>query len=93
MSVIGLGYIGVGVTDLAAWRTFSSDILGAQVTDSDGGLKLRFDTMAWRIAVAPSGEDDIVFVGWEVAGPQALEALALKIRLSALVSSVLALFW
>lgn len=80
MSVIGLGYIGVGVTDLAAWRTFSSDILGAQVTDSDGGLKLRFDTLAWRIAVAPSGEDDIVFVGWEVAGPQALEALALKIE-------------
>jgi biphenyl-2,3-diol 1,2-dioxygenase len=82
MSVVGLGYIGIGVSDVAAWREFAGGILGAHVDDAAAGLRLRFDDRAWRIGIEPTGEDDIVYVGWEVSGPWALDALAAKIEAS-----------
>jgi biphenyl-2,3-diol 1,2-dioxygenase len=81
MTVRALGYIGIGVSDMAAWRSFAAGILGAQVDDgTDGSLRLRFDARAWRIAIEPTGTDDIAYAGWEVAGPQALAALITRIE-------------
>lgn len=83
MTVRALGYIGIGVSDMAAWRGFAAGILGAQVDDAaDGSLRLRFDARAWRIAIEPDGADDIAYAGWEVAGPHALSALISRIEAS-----------
>lgn len=80
MAILGLGYIGIGVSDIEAWRRFAQDVLGVGVTDGpDGGLKLRMDSRDWRIWVEPTGEDDIVYAGWEVSGPQALAIVAAKL--------------
>src|SRR6186713_1276843 len=40
MAVSQLAYLGIGVSDLARWRTFASDVLGMQVVEgaSDGGV-------------------------------------------------------
>ena len=76
MEIASLGYIGLGVTDVAAWRAYATNFLGASSTDADdGGLLLRIDKRAWRIAIHPTGEDDICYAGWEVPGPEAFAAL------------------
>ncbi len=81
MTVRALGYVGIGVSDIPAWRNFSANILGAAVSDTgDGGLRLRFDSRAWRIALEPTGQDDITYAGWEVAGPLELEALIARVE-------------
>lgn len=81
MPVTALGYFGVGVKDIAAWRRFVTQVIGAQA-DDDGheGLRVRIDERACRIALHPTGEDDILYAGWEVAGPAALEELAAKVE-------------
>ncbi len=81
MTVIGLGYFGIGASDIAAWRVYAGEVLGCQVVDrEDGSLHLRLDERAWRIAIEPAPEDDVSFVGWEVEGPAALAALAQRLR-------------
>jgi 3,4-dihydroxy-9,10-secoandrosta-1,3,5(10)-triene-9,17-dione 4,5-dioxygenase len=82
MSVRALGYIGIGVRDLKAWETFATSILGLQIGSrgDDGTLFLRMDENHHRIAVHPGGNDDIAYLGWEVANERALEALAEKLH-------------
>ena len=82
MSVRALGYIGIGVRDLKAWETFATSILGLQIGSrgDDGTLFLRMDEHHHRIAVHPGGNDDIGYLGWEVADERALEALAEKLH-------------
>ncbi|WP_298283521.1 VOC family protein [Novosphingobium sp.] len=81
MAVRALGYIGIGSKDIEAWRDYAAKILGTHV-DEDGarGLRLRIDSRAWRIAIEPAGEDDIIYAGWEVDGPLALAALAERLE-------------
>lgn len=79
MSVIALGYIGLGVSDLDAWRIFSEQILGTKAEGHEDGLRLRIDSRAWRIQIQPTGEDDIIFAGWEVSGPRALDRMTQRL--------------
>jgi 3,4-dihydroxy-9,10-secoandrosta-1,3,5(10)-triene-9,17-dione 4,5-dioxygenase len=76
--ISALGYIGIGVRDLAAWRAYATRVLGAQVVDGTGPggevMYLRIDDRQYRIIVAP-GDDQLRFVGWEVAGPGQFDAL------------------
>jgi len=77
-----LGYIGFGVSDLEAWRTFACDILGLQNNSakSKDQLLLRMDAYHHRILVTQTGEDDLTVCGWEVKDEAALAQLADKIR-------------
>jgi catechol 2,3-dioxygenase-like lactoylglutathione lyase family enzyme len=65
MSVSQLAYLGIGVSDMPAWKSFATDILGMQVTErgDDGTVYLRMDENHHRIALHPSGEDDVLYVG------------------------------
>jgi len=82
MHSISLGYIGVGVSDSAAWRSYAHEFLGVMATENSpgGAERLRVDDYAWRIALERSEKDDIAYVGFEVAGPN--EFLDLKRRLT-----------
>ena len=82
MSVRALGYLGIGVKDLKSWETFVTGILGMQIGSrgADGTLYLRMDEWHHRIVVHPDGPDDITFLGWELDGEQALNALAETLR-------------
>ena len=81
LPVTSLGYIGLGVKDIGAWRSFATDVLGVQVDEAgDRGLHLRVDSRAWRIAIEPTGEDDITYVGWDVGGPAALDAIVARLE-------------
>ncbi|HUO93023.1 MAG TPA: VOC family protein [Rhizomicrobium sp.] len=80
MDVSALGYLGFEVSDLAAWRIFATDFLGLMdVSESADSLKLRLDSRDWRIAVREGARDDLVFAGFEVADPGALDGLAARL--------------
>lgn len=79
--VEALGYVGLEVSDLAAWRTFACDELGLQWQPrSDGTVDLRIDDYANRIRLHEGPRDDLAYAGWEVKDAAALEALAAKLR-------------
>ncbi len=81
MSVRGLGYIGIGVRDLAAWERFATSILGLQLGDREAGvLFFRMDECSYRVAVHSGGPDDLLYVGWELADAAALDALGDRLR-------------
>src|ERR1700675_2011277 len=65
MAVSQLAYIGIGVSDMDAWKTFATDILGMQIIEraDDGTVYLRMDENHHRIALHPSGEDDVIYIG------------------------------
>lgn len=72
-----LGYLGLEVSDLGAWRGFATDLLGLAVGEprSDGALPLRMDERAFRIVLSEGARDDVACLGWEVADGAALEAM------------------
>ena len=79
MGVTQLGYLGMEVQDLEAWRRFATDTLGLEVREekgADGALLLRMDERHHRFFVAPGERDDVSVLGFETASQLELEALA-----------------
>lgn len=84
MSVANLGYIGLEVSDLDAWRAFAGQVLGLMegAPTPGGAHRLRLDEAAWRIALEPGPRDDIAYVGFEVATAGALTQVAARLTAS-----------
>lgn len=84
MSVLNLGYIGLNVSDVGAWKAWARDFLGAmEGPASPSGLAtLRLDDHAWRVALEPGDKDDLAWIGFEVAGPKELAALSERLSAS-----------
>jgi biphenyl-2,3-diol 1,2-dioxygenase len=80
-SVTQLGYLGLSVSDLNAWRKFATEVLGLEASDGDGGaLLLRMDEHHHRFILASGSEDDVSFVGWEVSDQCALRELSEQLK-------------
>ncbi len=74
MTVSQLAYLGIGVSNPAHWQSFAADVLGTQVVESDDGtIYLRMDEQHHRIALHPSGEDDVLYIGLQAATHAAYE--------------------
>lgn len=67
-----LGYAVFEVSDLAAWKTFMTDILGLQDV---GGGRYRNDGHAWRFQLTEGHLDDLAVVGFEMDDDQLDHAL------------------
>ena len=67
MTITQLGYLGLGVSDIAKWEEYASDILGMVVSKGpdDGSLYLRMDDYHHRFILHPDGADDVAYVGWQ----------------------------
>ena len=78
MGVSKLAYIGAEATDLAAWKRFSTEVMGLQIGADSGNrrLYLRADERHHRLSIHAGDNDDITYVGWELASHAALEAAA-----------------
>ncbi|WP_063017108.1 VOC family protein [Nocardia nova] len=78
--VVGLGYVGLYATDLQAWRTYGTEVLGLQevsATEScDETVLLRADEQAWRFAIHRGPAGGAAYIGWEVTDRNALDTLA-----------------
>ena len=73
-----LGYLGLEVSDLGAWRRFARDVLGLTIgaPRPDGALPLRMDGHAHRFLLHEGPADDVAYVGWELGDRAALDAVA-----------------
>ena len=80
--VTELGYLTLGVSDLAAWKTFAAEVLGLEVVPSDNPEKcfLRMDYWHHRIALVQNGSDDLLVSGLRVAGQVEFRAMAAKLE-------------
>ncbi|MGE0058957.1 MAG: VOC family protein [Dehalococcoidia bacterium] len=80
--VTQLGYIGIGVKDIDAWEEYAQNVLGLQVSgkEEDGSLLLRMDAYHYRFILHPSGEDDLVFAGWETKDATTMAEIASQLR-------------
>ncbi|MGE5202173.1 MAG: VOC family protein [Acidobacteriota bacterium] len=69
-----LGYLGIEVGDLDAWRRFATDMLGLAIAAprADGALPLRMDDHDHRFLLHQGASDDVAYVGWEVADGAAM---------------------
>ena len=75
VKISSLGYVGVASPRAKEFETFGPEILGTPLwtEPKDGVTYLRLDERAYRIAVHPGERDELRYVGWEVAGPEALD--------------------
>lgn len=74
MTVSQLAYVGIGVSEMARWQTFATEVLGLQVVKGDDDtVYLRMDEYHHRIALHPTGEDDVLYVGLQAPTPTAYE--------------------
>lgn len=81
IEISGLGYIVIEASDLAAWTTFATDIVGAVVNQGVAGqIDLRLDEHPWRVKIVSGERDDIFAAGWELASEQALEEFVADLR-------------
>lgn len=73
-----LGYLGLEVSDLGAWRRFAQDLLGlsAGTTRPDGALPFQMDEYAHRLILHEGPADDVSYIGWELVDRAAVDALA-----------------
>jgi 2,3-dihydroxybiphenyl 1,2-dioxygenase len=73
-----LGYLGLEVSDLGAWRRFARGVLGLAIGAPrlDGAVPLRMDGHAHRFLLREGAADDVAYVGWELGDRAALDALA-----------------
>jgi 2,3-dihydroxybiphenyl 1,2-dioxygenase len=83
MPVTQLGYVTINVSDLDAWRSVASDVLGVDVRgDEKSSDRLRFkvDDRHHRLTLQRSSQDKVAAIGWEVASPAALDAVAAAVE-------------
>lgn len=80
--VTELGYLGLSVSNLDAWRSYASEVAGMEVVDEGEGdrLYLRMDQWHHRIVLHADGKDDLAYMGWRVPGPVEFAAMQDKLR-------------
>lgn len=79
-SVEALGYIELGVSSLADWRTYAQEVLGVACLDREEALDLRYDQDCWRIRILETGEDDIRCAGFKVGSSEHLKAIRAQLE-------------
>lgn len=81
MTAMSLAYVGLAVTDQSAWLKFAVEGIGlTDVGETDGNHQLRLDERAWRIALHQSSDNDILYAGFDLESPQALEDLCAQFQ-------------
>jgi 2,3-dihydroxybiphenyl 1,2-dioxygenase len=76
MDIRALSYLGIEATDIDAWASFGTELLGMPADRSESGdrLRLRMDERVYRFDLRAGGSDRLLWMGWEVASKAALEA-------------------
>ena len=79
-SVTELGYVGFGVSDLAKWKEYATEVVGAQWEHEGDTAYMRLDLWHHRIALHKDDSDDLMYLGWRVTDEAALKAMADKLK-------------
>ena len=77
MGIDQLAYVGLGVSDIPAWRRVATEVFGMEGLEggADGATRLRMDKLAWRVALHPGRLDDLLYAGFSVANQDAATRL------------------
>lgn len=76
-----LAYVVIGASDLCAWQSFGSDIVGAGISEPvGGGLGIRLDNHPWRLLIEQGSDDDLTHAGWDLGSVAALEDYVARLR-------------
>lgn len=81
VGVTELGYLGLSVSDLDAWKSFACGVGGMEYVDEGEGDRayLRMDKWHHRITLHADGGDDLAYLGWRVAGPVEFDEIVEKL--------------
>lgn len=75
VKIQSLAYIVAESRDPAAWKAYAEQTLGASTAPAaDGGLAIKIDERAYRLAVVRGAEDRYQASGWDVAGKADFDA-------------------
>ncbi|AIT82167.1 VOC family protein [Novosphingobium pentaromativorans] len=77
VQITELGYLGLNITDVEAWKEFATQVLGMEWLDEGDGDRfyLRMDDWHHRITLHVTDEDDMAYLGLRVAGGGELAAM------------------
>jgi 2,3-dihydroxybiphenyl 1,2-dioxygenase len=76
-----LGYIGIRSERLDDWSSYATGLLGMQQVDRAGAVRAyRMDDRKQRLIVTGDEGEGLGFLGWEVGGAAALDALAARLE-------------
>lgn len=77
VQVTELGYIGVGVKNLAEWKRFAGEIIGMEVAENSENDRCYLRTDYWhhRLVLHDNGSDDLEYLGLRVAGAEEFAAM------------------
>lgn len=80
-AVSQLGYLGLGVKDVEAWRGYAESVLGLRAVESRtaGDLLLAMDNHHHRFTLHEDERDDIAYVGWQTGSEAEMEAIAARL--------------
>lgn len=80
--VTELAYLGFNITDPAAWKAFAAECIGMEVLEDGEADRfyLRLDHWHHRFVMHKSDTDDLAYLGWRVAGPADLDAMAKQLE-------------
>jgi 2,3-dihydroxybiphenyl 1,2-dioxygenase len=80
--VTELGYLTLGVSDIAAWKDFAASTLGLEVVETadPACCFLRLDYWHHRITLVQDGADDLLVTGMRVADQEDFKAMAERLQ-------------
>lgn len=90
VQITEMGYMGLGVKDLDAWKHFAADLVGLEAGSDgeDDRSYLRMDYWHHRLILHRDDSDDLLYLGFRVAGPEEfaemqhqLSAASIKFRI------------
>ena len=82
IQVTELGYLTLGVSDLERWKAFAGDILGLEVVAGESPKRsyLRMDYWHHRILLEENDADDLLLLGFRVAGQDEFGEMAKRLE-------------
>jgi extradiol dioxygenase len=79
--VRSLAYLGLRSTRASDWLAFGPEILGMEVVGGpQSAVHLRVDDVSYRVSVEPAEQDELAYLGWEVADADDLERLSAGLK-------------
>ena len=81
-AVSQLGYLGLGVKDVDAWRGYAETVLGLRAVEggSSGDLLLGMDDHHHRFTLHEDARDDVAYIGWQAEGAGDMEVIAARLE-------------
>lgn len=80
--ITSLAYFGATSPSYKDWEAFGPEVLGAQLVDPgpDGAVRLRFDEVAYRMAIHPGEKNAVAYVGWATTGERDVQHVVERIE-------------